>query len=667
MFCPALFYDLTVGGQRMNMAAGDWTGLTVGHYEILDLLGRGGMGVVYRARDKNLSVLRALKVLGKSGDSESCRQALQRFLAEARSVSALNHPNIIACHDYGEGPDGTPYVVMDLLEGRTLADLIASGESLSLERILAIMIQVCRGLEHAHGRGILHRDIKPSNIMLVSDENGLESVKILDFGIAKAIGIDKKRGPALTKTGEIIGTPSYMSPEQGQGHEVDERSDIYSFGCVFYELLKGELPFEEANTVKTILKHIMQEPLPLVSKPGLEIPPALSQLVLCCLEKAPSARYQSAEQIRLQLEKIKDGEALADLQITLKTRKLANKLSRLVPGLLAGAALFVVCLAAYFAWQLSDRAASVEAESRFQRAIAFRDSSKYAEAVGEISRAIKLKPDLFRYYDLRGSLYASLCKYRQAADDFTVAIKLNPGAASAYFNRASACQLDRRFQKAVGDYTLAIEKDPKNAQAYKFRADCYSELQNFQKAVDDCNKALELNPGDAAAYQSRAWLYGNMGQSQNALADYSRAVELEPGNAQAHKARGDCYCQLGSFGKAVADFSEAIELNRQDAAAYNSRGWAYCGLSQYEKAVADADKAISLDEKLAVAYDTRAFAYHGLGQFERALADYSRSLSLDARSGVVFLHRSYTYEKLGKRELASLDRASASRLGCRNE
>jgi serine/threonine protein kinase len=253
----------------------------VGKYEIIEVLGRGGMGVVYKAVDPAIGRTVALKVL-LPGDSQS-GEMRERFLREARAAGGLQHPNIVVIHDLGEDA-GNLYIAMEYLEGRTLADLIgSSGARSDAWAALDVMAQVARGLHYAHQRNIVHRDIKPGNILVTAD--GV--AKILDFGIARA------GDQRMTKTGEVMGTIFYMSPEQINGQQLDGRSDIFSAGIVLYELLTGEVPFEAESTGATMMR-ILTAPTPSLSTRAPLSPPALDAIVGRALGKKPEDRYATA-------------------------------------------------------------------------------------------------------------------------------------------------------------------------------------------------------------------------------------------------------------------------------------------------------------------------------------------------------------------------------------
>ena len=273
-------------------------GSRLGPYEIGDLLGAGGMGEVYRARDPRLGRDVAIKILPATFAADPDR--LQRFEQEARATAALNDSNIVAVYDVGTAA-GQPYVVTELLDGVTLRAALADGP-LALRKALAYAQQIARGLAAAHRRGIVHRDLKPENVFVTAD--GL--VKILDFGLAKlseAAG-DATRAPCRRPPpGLVLGTVGYMSPEQARGEPADHRADIFSFGAVLYEMLAGQRAFQGSSPVETLSAILKEQPPDLTMVvPGLS--PGLARIVDRCLEKSRDDRFQTAADLRFALEAI---------------------------------------------------------------------------------------------------------------------------------------------------------------------------------------------------------------------------------------------------------------------------------------------------------------------------------------------------------------------------
>jgi eukaryotic-like serine/threonine-protein kinase len=271
-------------------------GTRLGPYEILSLLGAGGMGEVYRARDTRLGREAAVKVLPQ--EFSASRERVARFEQEARSASALNHPNIVTIYDVGWA-DGAAYVGMELVSGSSLRDVLAEGV-VPPRRLLAIGAQIAQGLAAAHEAGIVHRDVKPENVMVTRDGR----VKILDFGLAKVAPARAEEGSQIptaaqaTEPGAVLGTVGYMSPEQIRGLPLDHRTDIFSLGAVLYEMASGARPFRAATTADTMTAILREEPADFPAG----APPALERVVRRCLEKSPEARFQSARDLAFALE-----------------------------------------------------------------------------------------------------------------------------------------------------------------------------------------------------------------------------------------------------------------------------------------------------------------------------------------------------------------------------
>ncbi|MFI2350590.1 Stk1 family PASTA domain-containing Ser/Thr kinase [Streptomyces sp. NPDC019443] len=275
-----------------------------GRYELGSVLGRGGMAEVYLAHDTRLGRTVAVKTLRADLARDPSFQA--RFRREAQSAASLNHPAIVAVYDTGEDyVDGVsiPYIVMEYVDGSTLRELLHSGRKLLPERTLEMTIGILQALEYSHRNGIVHRDIKPANVMLTRTGQ----VKVMDFGIARAMG---DSGMTMTQTAAVIGTAQYLSPEQAKGEQVDARSDLYSTGCLLYELLTVRPPFVGDSPVAVAYQHVREEPQP-PSNFDPEITPEMDAIVLRALVKDPDYRYQSADEMRADIEACLDGQPVA--------------------------------------------------------------------------------------------------------------------------------------------------------------------------------------------------------------------------------------------------------------------------------------------------------------------------------------------------------------------
>lgn len=287
-------------------------------YKIVSLLGKGGMSKVYKARHLLIDRFVAIKLLHTHLATDL--GAVKRFQQEARAASSLNHPNVITVYDFGITASGQEFLVMDFLDGESLSAYLARKQSFDLPALLKIFQQVCQGLASAHARGIVHRDIKPSNIMLVRDGTAFNIVKIVDFGIAKLVPAEGQDFQQLTQTGEIFGSPPYMSPEQCMGQKLDARSDIYSLGCVLYEALTGRPAFAGASSFETMNMHLNSLPLPFAEAcPERALPPRLEEIVFKALAKDSQKRYQTVSALKDDLLAVESG-TVRKLKATLPGR-----------------------------------------------------------------------------------------------------------------------------------------------------------------------------------------------------------------------------------------------------------------------------------------------------------------------------------------------------------
>jgi serine/threonine protein kinase len=360
-------------------------------FEIISVLGQGGMGVVYKAKQKYLNHLVAIKTLLTTDVND---RSFLRFQQEARATCAITHKNVATVHDFGLH-DGQPYLVMDFIDGTSLSALLFHHGAMPAERAVYVFRQVADAMESAHQKGVLHRDLKPGNIMLTSDPvEGDDFVKVVDFGIAKLLHEEHDKPQELTRSGEVFGSPHYMSPEQCTGHQLDARSDIYSLGCVMYEALTGKVPFAGENTVETMYSQMKETQKSFEEvRPDVYIDKEFEAIIAKCLKKNADERYASMAQLR---------DALDDLSLVIGTRrphrlppafkaKSKNLLVRartsliLLLSLIVSVTAFYVAYLAYLGWeehQISVNFLEKAAEAETQKNIEGADR-KYQMAVNK--------------------------------------------------------------------------------------------------------------------------------------------------------------------------------------------------------------------------------------------------------------------------------------------
>ena len=282
-------------------------------FEVIDFLGQGGMGSVFKAREKSTGTIFAVKLLNPQLVHDE--QSVRRFEQEAKAAMHLTHAHLTAVYEYGVGKDDTPYLVMDYLEGTTLETLLESENHLDSNRAINLFSQLCEAISYAHLKGVIHRDIKPANIMVMQRGEGVEYAKLFDFGIAKVLpnqAIDFTQD--MTQTGDLYGSPLYMSPEQCKGLPLDERTDLYSLGCVIYKSITGKHPFEGKNFVDTVVKIITTEAAPASTvNPSEKLPKGLDQVVARCLAKDPAFRYRNASLLQDDLERVRDSKLISKM------------------------------------------------------------------------------------------------------------------------------------------------------------------------------------------------------------------------------------------------------------------------------------------------------------------------------------------------------------------
>lgn len=339
-------------GGETKLAAGTLVG---GDYEVLGLLGVGGMGYVYRVRHKHLGKIYAMKTISPDQLNDL---SWKRLTVEAQAMARINHPNIVGIANLGMHEGRLPFYVMDLLVGENLADIIDKNGPLPLKEALPIFLEIANGLGYAHRKGIVHRDIKPGNIFILNepDQTGAR-VKLVDFGIAKLSGLRSQSEQALTNMGEVFGSPLYMSPEQCVGSRIDARSDIYSLGCTFFEVLTGQTPFKGKSPVQTMLMHQEKEAPSLAQVSGKSFPESIETIIATMLAKRPMDRYPNLEKVAEDLLRANRGEELpaspfartirlnVEEDDTSAQKELKLKQSRLVKILAATAVLSVFIVA----------------------------------------------------------------------------------------------------------------------------------------------------------------------------------------------------------------------------------------------------------------------------------------------------------------------------------
>lgn len=696
-------------------------GTTISHYEVLEKLGEGGMGMVYKARDTQLGRFVAIKVLLPASGESTDRRA--RFLQEARAASSLNHPNIITIHDIVETSSGD-CIVMEFVRGQTLGDMISAGRIPTVDS-LKYAIQIADALTAAHGIGIIHRDLKPANVMVTPE--GL--AKVLDFGLAKLAGshgalslgdsdttVSITAPGALgtaprTMEGAIIGTLSYMSPEQAQGGNVDGRSDIFSYGAVFYEVLTRQKAFHGRTGLETLTAILRDEPRPFPEGP--DSPDDVRDVILRCMRKDPDQRYQAMTDVKAALEQIYFATRSGIVQA--QSGMFRKPVAKALPSI---AVLPFLNLSSdkeneYFSDGLAEeiinaltRLPNLRVTARTS-AFAFRGAQEDVRRIGETLNVASVLEGSVRKAGNRVRISVQLIgvadgnniwseRYdREMTDVFEIQDEIS---------QAIVAKLKVRLAGDSGEAAAPIVKRyTENLEAYDLYLRGRYELYKMTREGLDASKhlfeeAIRLDPRYAPAHDGLAYCWYSEGflgfvapkeAMPKAKAAVRRAIELDETVAEAHATLGvilalydwdwpgaerelmrsielnsvspgsrDVYAfyylrPVGQIGEAVAEVQNALSLDPLSILFRVHLGFLYYVQRNYEHSIAQFRKVLEMNPQYYLAHAMMAPVYTQTGHFDEALACYAKAREADANSKFVDSLEAMTLAVAGQTEKAS--------------
>jgi len=670
-----------------------------GQYVKLRILGKGGFGTVWLAWDTKLRRRLALKIL-KGQESDE----LARFKREATLAAGLSHPNIAAVYEVGQvGPStgsgqAEHFIALQYIEGDTLAKV-----RLNPVEALGAIRDAARAVVYAHSKGVIHRDIKPANTM--RDLEGW--VYVLDFGLAKSL--DKES--SLSLTGDILGTPAYMSPEQASGNRVEELSDVYSLGATLYELVTGQPPFVGKTALEVVRQVVDQEPIrPRRLNPRLEHD--IETIIGKAMEKEPARRYESAAALADDIDRKLAGEPILAHRPSVfywLRKRIAKRKALAAMGAVAIAAM----VSAGVVWEMKrrgdevagaelglsreallalDQAAQELARYERERMLPVHDMTQarelLARAAEKLQQAAQAQPATHRLWGKLGSVRLMKGDLQEAGEAFDSAIGLAPKVAAYHFKRGQIYwrmseQAEQSAHASVQEGSSPDLREARRLRSLAFQAmrrACDGRGWDETWQADYAQAVLLTREGGAEDarrlcremdrnYPQRLEILLLAARVEKTLGDYeraenlaSRAIDVARSEVDAYTIRASARYQLKHWKSAIADYSEAIRLDPKHALGYYNRGHVKEDLGDHQGAIADYSEAIRLDPNDANAYTNRGFAKSKLGDHEGAITDYSEAIRLDPKHALAYTNRGVVKEDLGDHQGAIADFTAAVRL-----
>lgn len=641
-------------------------GIVLGRYRLVERIGEGGMGEVWKAHDANLDRIVAIKMLLRGSLSDATSK--ERFRHEARVLSRLSHPGVATVFDF-DSADGHDFLVMEYVSGGTLESRLATG-LLPLASVLQLGVALADALENAHRQGVLHRDLKPGNVMLTAEGHP----KILDFGLAVLLSGGKATG-RITQSGTIVGSLPYMAPEQLFGEADDTRTDVYALGVLLFEMSTGQRPFNK-DRPEALMFAIINNAAPAVRSIRPDIPAELDRLLADCLQKEPARRPASAAVVGDALRRIQSGSHVQP------------------PGLVSSDVIRAIAVLPlrnvskdpaqeYFADGMTEAIISDLAHIRALRVISRTSAMKYKGSdlsLPEIARELNVDAVLegsvllvrdrvrlsVQLISARADETLWAARYDRELEDVLglqselaetvareIAIKLTPSEATQLAKRPAVnpeahlellrsrhsyfAASPQAVEMGLRHARRALELDPNLAAAWSALADCHAfrairgmapPAEAFAEGTAAATKALELDPSLADAYEARGVILSHSGDLAGGLRALQKAIELNPGLAPAHHRLGRVLYSYERHQEAIAAMNKAVSLDPLSMLIRTGAGDAHYFAREYEKSVIHYLMALELDPRFDGAHTDLARSLEALGRFDEARAEYEEGRRL---------------------------------------
>lgn len=615
----------------------------VNRYRIVEELGRGGMGIVYKAEDPHLERLVAVKILPPKFVNN--KEALRRFLREARVAAKLDHPNIVPIYDVGED-NGTYFMVMEYLEGKTLREWLESRKEINLEKSMALFKQIAQALDYAHRRKVIHRDIKPDNILILADQ----TIKVMDFGIA--VMEDRH---SVTQPGAVLGTIAYISPEQAQGKQADARSDIYSLGILLFELLTDRLPFH-ADTPSQMLAHHLYTPPPLPSLFNPKVPGGIDAISQKTLFKNPDERYQNVGDLLKELDRIKTSEFLGT-----PARNEGFQTSETFPSFIPAnpavenpekTALIKdlnSLLSKDTSLETPEKSFSQDSFAKYRPAAARMEKDANAEegvspASGDIADIQKetIPVPCLHCGSLNptGQLSCSACGSLLSTETIPGGSPLEPGV-SLY--------QQGRVEEAWRFFDDLLKKQPTLSGLYS--AFCLFQLKRTHEALAAFQKEADRNPANGAVWEGLGDTAAGLSLNEDARQAYQEALRLVSAPLLWQKL-GEIQEKLGALDEAAQSFLKAVELDPDNPNVLRKGAELCIKTSKFQEAQACLNRLLKIDKNNPAVQRLLGEFYERTNREKEAFQAYEKALSLDPKDNQVLTRLGELHEKQNQTDLA---------------
>lgn len=611
-----------------------------GKYLIKEELGRGGMGVVYKAYDPHLHRHVALKLILNLE-----KRNIDRFMIESKAMGQITHPNLVTIYEFGRDPQ--PYFAMEYIEGTTLEYLIREKKTKPLF-VVNTMIKICDCLHTMHEQNILHRDIKPANIMI--DHKG--EPKLMDLGLAKFIQTES----SCSGSGEdFLGTPAYMSPEQIAG-KTKKASDVYAVGVTMYEALTHRKMFESDSATNLLYQVIHEDPTP-VSKINPKVTSQLDKICQKCLQKDFKLRYQNCKQLQKALENFK--KARKTQRVVMK-KNSQNKWQKITLGVFGALLLvsFAISLFFYSSYKKLKMQNEKSVSDSSQNTANRKDNKTTTTTVLEQDKTTAQVPQnnttlrsqksseqqktAKQYFEQAVTAYKNNNAHK-AIEYFSRAIMLNPEYEEAYESRGKIYLNINKDKEALADFERAIMLN-KKANYFYNKAVALRKLQQNEQALIALNSALELNDKNSDYWEMRCLVNFSLKKEQQAHHDIDEAIKLNKTNAQHYSNKGAMYLHQKKYQEAMKYLNEAQKLNSKLDNVYYYKGEVYYMNKQYKRALQYFQQATKLNKTYAIAYSRVGDCCYWLGKYKLAIVSWRMAL----KSG--YPHNDLTVQKIAKAE-----------------